>query len=259
MLKSITAEVGVSNANPCRTNQSTDSKTRDKWAHENGNNRLLDNGVFIKRPSRSDVPLLVIPFFFFFFFFFKRPSRSDVPLLVLPIFFFFFFFFFFICGVRREARAPLGQSCKNFFFFFNSSYTETWSLDLRISKSSLSLSAYHLRHSGIKSLQVLILEYLTHGSHASGLSRKQRPFMFTRNNWQIRENRGIYLIQSMIFLLRCVKRFTRPFLLFNLNCILRSTFSIRIASDGAIFISESDQRGNSPETRNDPQSNSFIN
>ena len=57
----------------------------------------------------------------------------------------------------------------------------------------------------------------------------------------------------MIFLLRCVKRFTRPFLLFNLNCILRWTYSIRIASDGAIFISESDQRGNSPETRNDPQ------
>ena len=48
----------------------------------------------------------------------KRPSRSDVPLLVIPFFFFFFFFFFFICGVRREARAPLGQSCKNFFYFF---------------------------------------------------------------------------------------------------------------------------------------------
>ena len=29
----------------------------------------------------------------------------------------FLVFFFFICGVRREARAPLGQSCKNFLFF----------------------------------------------------------------------------------------------------------------------------------------------
>ena len=24
----------------------------------------------------------------------------------------------FICGVRREARAPLGQSCKNFYFYY---------------------------------------------------------------------------------------------------------------------------------------------
>ena len=92
---------------------------------------------------------------------------------------FFFFFLFVVSVVRPVPRSA--RAARISFFFFNSSYTETWSLDLRISKSSLSPGAYHLRHSGIKSLQLIILEYLTHGSHASGLSRKQRPFMFTRN------------------------------------------------------------------------------
>ena len=79
------------------------------------------------------------------------------------------------------ARPELQEFSFLLLFFFYSSYTETWSLDLRISKSYPRSCVYRLCHSGIKSLHLIILEYLTHGSHASGLSRKQRPFMFTRN------------------------------------------------------------------------------
>ena len=62
------------------------------------------------------------------------------------------FFFCCCCSVRREARAPLGQSCKNFlffFFFFYSSYSGTWSLrpqDLKILPKFVRLSLAPLRH-----------------------------------------------------------------------------------------------------------------
>ena len=91
------------------------------------------------------------------------------------------FLVFYYLWCPSWGPCPARPELQEFFFFF---IPATLRLD-RSTSGSQNLAkvpcAYHLRHLGIKSLPSIILEYLTHGSHASGLSRKQRPFMFTRN------------------------------------------------------------------------------